>query len=158
MGPKTGQNTYIYQRGSRTHECTLRSERLLSLISHLHALIHKYVEVDIILINSISSTCPHPRKLGNSMFFCLFCFLRRDGYPNAIILVITNCLTPEKSSCPREGRDHLKVGISGHLLPALPFFSTNSPPSSLSHTPGCITPIHQPGCGVTSSGSLSWPI
>lgn len=50
----------------------------------------------------------------------LFYFLRRDGYLDAVILVITNCLTPEKSSRPRE------VVITGYLLPALPIFS-NTP-------------------------------
>lgn len=88
----------------------------------------------------------------------MFCFLRRDGYPNAVILIITNCLTPEKSSCPREGRDPLEGGYLRAFAPCPAALLYQLPTSSLSHTPGCITPIHQPGSGVTSSGSLPWPI
>lgn len=52
----------------------------------------------------------------------------------------------------------MKVVITGHLLPALPILLYQLSTLSLSHPPGHITPIHHPGCGVTSSGSPSWTL
>lgn len=69
-------------------------------------------------------------------------------------MVITNCLHLGKVAAQGKGGVHLKVVITRHLLQALPVLY-HFPTSSPSCIPGCITPIHLSGCGVTSSGSLA---
>lgn len=113
-------------------------------VSFSMRLIHKCAGADIILNDTLFQT-----KLSNNMCFCLFCFLRKDGYLD-VILVITKCLPLGKVAAQGRGGVHLKMFITGCLLPAPPIRS-HLPFSSLA-IPGCITPIHIPGCGVTCSG------